>query len=293
MKEPEVTRPVDIPDVLYVRYPEAPLAPLVFDSPHSGTSYPASFKPRAPMHNLRKSEDTYVDELYSGAVRFGIPLLAALFPRCFLDANRGLHELDPNLIDGEWPHPLEDSEKAELGIGLIWRKCRPDNDIYDRKLTVAETEARLDTYWRPYHAAVKTLLDDAHEKFGSVWHINCHSMPEWSDVMSKEGPGIRRAEFVLGDRKGATCAPEFLELVKSTLEGFGYEVAVNVPYAGVELVRAYSDPAAGRHSLQVEIRRDLYMNEDTLEKTADFESLQKNLTELSRILAQQTRAWAA
>ena len=285
--------PVDIPQVLYVRPASGPLAPLVFDSPHSGTHYPVSFKPHAPLDSLRKSEDTYVDELYAGAADFGIPVLGALFPRCFLDANRGLHELDPSLIDGKWPHPLEDSEKAKLGVGLIWRKCRPNRDIYDRKLTVDETEARLDTYWRPYHETLQSLLNAAYDQFGAVWHINCHSMPEMSDELSKEGPGHRRSEFCLGDRGGTTCAPEFLHLAKSALEDMGYQVAVNEPYAGVELVRAYSDPASGRHSLQVEIRRDLYMNEDTFEKTAEFEELQSNLTKFSRILAEQTRAWAA
>lgn len=285
--------PTSIPKVLFVKSSSHPTAPLVLDSPHSGTLYPEDFNYCVPLEKLRQAEDTYVDELYEDAAALGAMHMGALFPRSYVDVNRGLHELDPNLIDGTWPAPLSHSEKSDLGIGLIWRKCRPNQDIYPNKLSVNDTQKRLDTYWHPYHRCLKQLLDNTHQQFGQVWHINCHSMPSDSDALSKEGPGHRRPEFCLGDRGGTTCAPEFTQLVKATLEQLGYQVTINDPYAGVELVRAYANPGQGRHSLQVEIRRDLYMDEETFEKTPNFTRLQTHLSQLTQTLIKTTQAWAS
>lgn len=273
--------------------PAESFAPLVFDSPHSGSVYPPDFQTLVPHAQLRKAEDMYIDALFADVVRQGAPLLAARFPRSYIDPNRGLHEFDPAVVDGVWPGPVEESRKTELGIGLIWRKCRPDDDLYAQKLTIAEAQARIDRYWRPYHAALKALLDDAHARFGAVWHIDCHSMPEIAGVLSNEDPSNRRPEICLGDRHGVTCAPDFTDTVRAILIELGYQVAVNDPYAGVELVRAYSDPSQGRHSLQIEIRRDLYMDEDSFEKTERFSTIVRDMETLAARLGKETAGWLA
>ena len=164
--------------------------------------------------------------------------------------------------------------------------------MYDRKLTVDEVRQRIDRFWRPYHAALGHLIEGAHRRFGCVWHVNCHSMPSVSSVKSPEGPGHERPDFVLGDRDGATCAPEFTGLVRATLAGMGYRVTVNDPYKGVELVRAYSDPAAGRHSLQVEIKRALYMDEAAIAPHGGFDRLRADLTRLIEVICDFARARA-
>ncbi len=271
--------------------PRDQTAPLVFDSPHSGTVYPVDFEVLVPHAQLRQAEDMYIDELFAGVTAQGSPLLSALFPRSYIDPNRGLHEFDPAVIDGIWPGPVEESKKTDLGLGLIWRKCRPDDDLYDRKLSIAEAQARIDKYWQPYHSALKTLLDETREKFGVVWHLDCHSMPEIAGVLSNEDPGNRRPEICLGDRHGTTCSPRFTELVRTIFADLGYEVTVNDPYAGVELVRAYSDPLQNRHSLQIEIRRDLYMDEENFEKTEKFPKIVRDLELLAHHLSQETRQW--
>ncbi|SBW10867.1 putative hydrolase [uncultured Alphaproteobacteria bacterium] len=250
--------------------PEGARIPLVFDSPHSGTDYPADFRPALPMAALRKAEDMYVDDFYAAAPEHGAALLLARFPRVYLDANRSVEDMDQGLLDAPWPGPLAPGVKTECGLGLIWRLSSDAEPIYDRRLSVEEAQARIDRCHAPYHAALKSLLDARHAEFGRVYHVDCHSMPELSGPRAPEGEGVPRADFVLGDRDGATCAPEFTRAVAECLAGMGYEVAVNDPYKGVELVRAYSDPAAGRHSLQVEINRRLYMNETTFEKTAGY-----------------------
>lgn len=260
--------------------------PVVFDSPHSGTFYPADFNFSAPLIALRATEDTHVEALYAKAPDYGAALIAANFPRSYIDANRSLFDIDADLIDGVWPGKIAVSEKTINGIGLVWRLVNNGNPIYARKLSVTEVQARIENYYAPYHHAVKLALDNAHRQFGGVWHINCHSMPAISCAIDAEGAGIARADFVLGDRDGTTCAPEFTEFVASTLRAMGYSVKLNDPYKGVELVRAYSNPTQNRHSLQVEINCKLYMNELTRERTEGFAQLEANIEKLiTRIAA--------
>jgi N-formylglutamate amidohydrolase len=253
--------------------------PLVLDSPHSGTDYPSDFEPAAPLAAVRQAEDTFVAELYAAAPRHGTTLVEALFPRAYIDPNRSLADLDPALLAGPWPGPLTPSRKAELGIGLIWRLAPGGVPMYARQLTVAEVERRIARYYQPYHLAVAAALDERQRAFGAVWHLDCHSMPAVGDAMA-EDPGRARADFVLGDRDGTTCAPEFTAFVAATLADLGYQVAINDPYKGVELVRRHGRPREGRHSLQIEVNRRLYMDEATLERAAGFPALQADLERL-------------
>ena len=260
--------------------------PLVVDSPHSGTTYPTDFDAAVPVTRLREGEDTFVDELYADAPAAGATLIAARFPRVYVDPNRSLLDIDASLLSSPWPGPAIPSRKTELGIGLIWRLLDTGEAIYARKLTVDEVKHRIVEYHQPYQRAVKKALDEAHGHFGAVWHLDVHSMPAVSSKISEEGPGKSRPDFVLGDRDGTTCEAAFTQFVARTLEGMGYVVKLNDPYKGVELVRAFSDPAAGRHSLQVEVNRRLYMDERTREKGPGFEKLRANLARLLQAVAQ-------
>jgi N-formylglutamate amidohydrolase len=154
---------------------------------------------------------------------------------------------------------------------------------------VAEVEQRIVRCYEPYHAAVAAAIDERHSAFRAVWHLDCHSMPAVGDVMSDD-PGRQRAQFVLGDRDGTTCEPEFTAFVAGTLRGMGYDVAINDPYKGVELVRLHGRPAERRHSLQIEINRRLYMDETTLEKNAGFAALRADLARLLEALSGYVRA---
>ena len=263
--------------------------PVVFDSPHSGTNYPADFDTIVPRLTLRRAEDTHVEALYAAAPEHGAVLIAAEFPRSYIDANRSLLDIDAALLDSAWPGPINASRKTEKGIGLVWRLLDTGEPIYTRKLTVAEVQTRIANCYAPYHKAVRGAINAAHKHFGAVWHINCHSMPATSSVISEEGPGVPRADFVLGDRDGTTCAPEFTTFVALTLREMGYEVRVNDPYKGVELVRAYSDPTVHKHSLQIEVNRKLYMDEITREPNANFVKLQADITALVKAISGYAR----
>ncbi len=268
-------------EVLIVHGPAQPQQPLVLDSPHSGCRMPVDFRAAVSASALRDGEDCYVDALYLPAAAQGIPLLAAQFPRTYLDPNRHAGDVDLALLEsGHWPGEHVPSGKAKIGKALLWRTLDDGRPIYARLLSVAEVQLRIARCHAPYHATLRGLLDRAHARFGVVYHINCHSMNAVSGAMGEGGAGVARADIVLGDRDGTTCDPPFTEFVRATLAGFGYDVKVNHPFKGVELVRAYSDPAAGRHSLQLEVNKRLYMDEASLAKHAGFHTLQGHLMRL-------------
>ena len=280
------------PDVLIVHSPKRLQSPLVLDSPHSGRQMPRDFHATLSAGltaaELRDGEDCFIDELYLPAVAKGIPLLAAQFPRTYLDPNRHAGDIDLALIEGgQWPDEHVPSGKARIGKALLWRTLDDGRPIYDRLLSVAAVRARIARYHAPYHAALRQLLDGAHAAFGVVHHINCHSMNAVSGAMGEGGAGKTRADMVLGDRDGTSCDPAFTEFVRAALAGFGYDVKVNDPFKGVELVRAYSDPAAGRHSLQLEVNKRLYMDGTRGDKHAGFATLQAHLMQLLDTIGEQ------
>ncbi|HZF79401.1 MAG TPA: N-formylglutamate amidohydrolase [Rubrivivax sp.] len=266
--------------------PAQPEIALVLDSPHSGFHMPADFGSCRSESELRDGEDCFVDELWLPSAR-GFPLLAATFPRTYLDLNRHPGDIDAELLAEPWPGDRVPSGKARIGKALLWRTLDDGRPIYDRKLTVAEVQRRIALYHRPYHEALLGLLNAAHAKFGVVLHLNCHSMNPVSGFMGQGGAGVARADIVLGDRDGSSCAPRWTHFVRDFFASCGYEVKINDPFKGVELVRAYSNPAAGRHSLQIEINKRLYMNCATLSKTPGFAVLQTQLVQLVGALADE------
>ena len=263
-----------------IRGPRQPAIPLVLDSPHSGNRFPDDFGAQVTESELREGEDIYVDELYAAAPEMGAPLLAALWPRTYLDPNRNAGDVDLDLIEGPWPWDYLPSGKAKVGKALVWRTLEDGRPIYLNKLKPDMVRARIERCHAPYHAAIRELLDASVKRFGKVYHINCHSMRGVAGKMSDDGEGSVRADFVLGDRDGTSCDPAFTELVRRTLAGMGYSVKVNDPYKGVELVRAYSNPKAGRNSLQIEISKRLYVDDGMLQKTPGFARLQRDLGSL-------------
>jgi len=265
--------------------PADALLPLVLDSPHSGTHFPPDFGAAVSHHDLRDIEDSFVDRLWQPAADRGVPLLTAVVQRTYIDLNRHEGDIDPDLLDAPWPSVCQPSGKAALGKALVWRTLDDGRPIYDRRLSPAELMARIERWHRPYHAALRQLLDATHRRFGVVLHLNCHSMNPVAGRMGVGGAGSQRADIVLGDRDGSSCDPALTEFVRETLTDMGHRVAVNHPFKGVELVRAYANPAAGRHSLQIELNKNLYMDTVTRQPHAGFGPLQAQLRALVEILA--------
>lgn len=269
---------MNLPGVLeHIAPPGTPL-PLVFDLPHSGCDYPGDFGAALPHAMLRRGEDAYVDELLDGVSQRGVTVLRALFPRTYVDPNRDEADIDTTLIDGKWPHALNPGAKTELGIGLIRRVIVPGAPIYDRKLSVNEVRHRIECYYRPYRNTLSELLEQRRQEHGHVLHIDWHSMKSVGNRNTPDGDGVRRPDFVLGDLHGEACDAQTTRHVADCLRDLGYTVAINDPYAGGDILRSHGRPADGAHSLQIEINRGIYMNEDTGTKTTAFAHLSEHLT---------------
>ncbi len=259
--------------------PTGRAVPLVFSSPHSGRVYPADFVTGSRLDPLmlRRSEDAFVDELFAAAPAAGAPLLKARFPRALIDPNREPYELDQGMFADTLPDYVNRaSPRVGAGLGTIARVVASGAEIYRGKLIFAEAEQRIDRLYRPYHATLSSLLDDSVAAFGSVLLIDCHSMPAIGGPMDRDS-GRRRVDFVLGDAHGTSCRPWIVDWVETFLRGRGYTVTRNDPFAGGFITRNYGRPEEGRHALQIEINRKLYMDELRLEKSAGFEPLAQSL----------------
>ena len=251
-----------------------PETALVFDSPHSWPEWPQDCP--VPRAGLMSSWDAWVDELWAGAVRGRGPLLAAHFHRAYIDANRARDDIDPELLDGVWPGPIAPGAKSRAGMGLIRRYALPGVPMYEQPLPVAEVARRIADYYDPYHKELADLIQAAQDEHGFACHIDCHSMKSIGNAMNDDG-GKARPDIVVSDLLGKSTAPALTEWVAQAFSSLGYRVQVNDPYRGAELIRRHGCPAQGRHSVQVEINRALYMNETALVKTSGYSDLARNL----------------
>ena len=265
--------------------PAARRGPLLFNSPHSGNIYPHAFlaSSRLDLATLRRSEDCFVDDLMLGVVDSGYPLMRAHFPRCYVDVNREPYELDPRMFEGRLPSFANTrSMRVAGGLGTVARVVGDAQEIYDRRISVNDALRRIESLYKPYHRALRRLFTKVHRDFGSAILVDCHSMPSTTGAGRDERP---RADVVLGDRYGTSCVPAVSETVESTLRAFGYAVSRNKPYAGGFITEHYGNPAAGLHTIQLEINRGLYMDERRFERSADFSRLALHLQALADRLA--------
>lgn len=257
---------------------------VVFASPHSGRAYPASLLKRSVLNRkmIRSSEDAYVDQLFDSAPESGAPFLAAAMPRAYLDLNRSADELDPALIQGARRHGH--NPRVASGLGVIPRVVANGRAIYSGKLTMDEARLRIDTYWRPYHQKLKSLLSESHEMFGQAILIDCHSMPHEAVAMAG-GSGSTRPEIVLGDRFGAAASGLIVDQIESAFTDAGLNVARNAPFAGAYVAQTYGRPTRQQHAIQIEIDRSLYMDEDTIQPNGNFQPFLEVLRQVTGKIA--------
>ena len=250
--------------------PRRQLAPFVVASPHSGRSYPKTFlaESKLPFEALRRSEDAYVEELFSPVVEMGVPLIAAQFPRAYLDVNRSPAEFDAGMFEGPLPFAVDaTSPRVHAGLGVIPRIVREGAEIYGGKLSSAEAGLRFATFYQPYHAALAGLIDATMAQFGLAIVIDCHSMPSAAAV----------PDIVLGDRYGVSASSFFVRAAERAFEREGFVVARNIPYAGGYTTQLHGRPSRNRHALQIEINRALYMDEDAVRPNAAFTTVRTRL----------------
>jgi N-formylglutamate amidohydrolase len=266
-----------------VLHPEQQETAVLFNSPHSGRTYPSTFlsASRLTAVALRKSEDAYMDLLLSGVVSAGATLMHAHFPRAFLDLNREPYELDPALFDEQLPdYANTHSMRVVGGLGTIARVVNEQEEIYRTPPTLDAALERINRLYKPYHGTLSDILDQKRKRFGYAALIDCHSMPS----NAREKSNDHNADFVLGDRFGASCPREMVRLVETHLTELGYKVALNKPYAGGYITERYGTPHHARHALQIEVNRALYMDEETLALRRDFRNLRAHLTSLASLI---------
>jgi N-formylglutamate amidohydrolase len=259
-------------------------APIIFNSPHSGSVYPEEFlnASRIDLPALRRSEDSFMDELIADLLALGFPVVRVHFPRCYVDVNREPYELDPRMFTGRLPSFANTrSMRVAGGLGTIPRVVGDGQEIYRDRLNVDEALHRIETLYKPYHRALRRLINRVHQQFGTVVLVDCHSMP--SVGVSRDEP--RRPDMVIGDRYGTSCAPLLPDLFEDVLGRLGYSVGRNKPYAGGFITEHYGNPASGLHAIQIELNRAVYMDERRRERGPRFAQVASDLAVLAEVLA--------
>jgi N-formylglutamate amidohydrolase len=259
-------------------------APIIFNSPHSGSDYPAEFleASRIDLAALRRSEDSFMDELIGNLSTRGFPVVRVNFPRSYVDVNREPYELDPRMFSGRLPSFANTrSMRVAGGLGTIPRVVGDGQEIYRERLTVEDALARIEALYKPYHRALRRLVNKAHQAFGTVIVVDCHSMP--SVGVSRDEP--RRPDVVIGDRYGTSCAPLLPDTVEETMRGLGYSVGRNKPYAGGFITEHYGNPASGLHTIQLELNRAIYMDERRRERGPRFAQVAIDFAALADAIA--------
>jgi len=266
-----------MPKVAYhLIFPQKRTTSVVFASPHSGRDYPDWFLKRSRLNEktIRSSEDAFVDQLFCAAPQMGAPFIKAGAPRAFIDLNRGMDELDPALVEGV--RQSGHNPRVASGLGVVPRVVANGQAIYNGKLTREEVDLRIDTYWRPYHDALRGQLDQAHAMFHEAILVDCHSMPhEAMDSVARAAGS--RPQVVLGDRFGASADREIVDRIEAAFVTAGLRVARNTPFAGAFITQHYGRPGRRRHAVQVEIDRSLYMDERRIEPNSNFKTFQAAL----------------
>lgn len=273
-----------------IAWPARVTTPLVYASPHSGTYYPADFIAASALDFpvLRRSEDSFVDDLFAAAPGFGAPLLRCRYARVYLDVNREPYELDPNMFEDELPpHTNTTSLRVAGGLGTIARMVADGAEVYRTKLQFKDAEHRVQQVYQPYHQALGELLTRARDAFGVAILIDCHSMPS-TGVGRDAARGRSRPDVVLGDRFGTACSPVLIDRVQKLFTAAGYAVTRNAPYAGGFTTHHYGRPAQHVHALQIEINRGIYMDEERLEPLPSFGAVQAQITQVMAALSSLT-----
>ncbi len=259
-------------------------APIIFNSPHSGSVYPGEFleASRIDLPTLRRSEDSFMDELIGHLSSRGFPVVVVHFPRSYVDVNREPYELDPRMFAGRLPSFANTrSMRVAGGLGTIPRVVGDGQEIYRERLSVDDALMRIEALYKPYHRALRRLINKAHQTFGAAIVVDCHSMP--SVGISRDEP--RRPDIVIGDRYGTSCASLLPDAVEQTMNRLGYSVGRNKPYAGGFITEHYGNPASGLHTIQLELNRAIYMDERRRERGARFAQVAAHFAALAEALA--------
>lgn len=265
-----------------LRMPEEWASGVIVCSPHSGREFPDWFLAETALDlpALRSSEDAFMDRLIAPALAAGAATLTARIPRSVIDLNRSASEIDPETVECGPRRPT--TPRAVAGLGVIPRVVSGSRPIRSGKVAMAEAQRRIDTYWRPYHLALRDLIEEAKARFGWAIVIDMHSMPH--DAVAHMIPPL--PEVVIGDRHGISCGAILRERISALFRHEGFHIRLNAPFSGAYVATAYGRPTQGVHVLQVEIDRALYLDEKAIQPSAGYALLERRLTAVLQQAAQ-------
>ena len=264
--------------------------PVLIAVPHAGRSYPPALL--AQMRDAAgaglKLEDRYVDLLARAVAReTGAGLLVAHAPRAMIDLNRAPEEMDWDMLaDGEGDEARESprtARRARGGLGLVPRRLPGLGEIWKRRMTRAELDARLAGAHAPYHAALAGELKTLKARWGGALLLDLHSMPPLGPKRGSQAS----ADLVVGDRFGSSCDGALCAAAFDYFATVGRRAAHNRPYAGGYVLDRHAAPARGIHGMQIEICRAVYLEERLQEPGAGFDAVADLLIGLVRRLASE------
>jgi N-formylglutamate deformylase len=279
------------PGVFLRHDPTAAAVPVLVDVSRSGREYPYDFRSPLPFSEVHDNVSMYVEDLCSVAPSLGATLLFACFPNTYIDTNRSAADIDESMIEGKWPGPITQSDFTQRGLGLLKRLSRYGTQMQERKLTVAEVQERLDNYHEPYHRELARVLAQMKSQSGRAWQVSFHCMSAVG-APTHADPGQERADFCIGDVKGKTCTPEFLDFVTGTFKALGHTISVNFPYYGGYLTSRHSDPANGVNSIFIEINKRMFIDTKTFKPTAGYAATKASIEAFLRKVAAHAGATA-
>jgi len=232
-----------------------PSSPLVVSVPHAGLGTAGFERALNPELDVRCDADLFVDRLYRiGEADAPEVYVAAKTSRFVCDMNRDPDDVSAGAVP-EHPAP-----RNADGRGFIWAITTTGAPALARPLSLDEWRVRTAIH-AAYHDALTRALARARQRFGFAILLDGHSMPSRGRMGHKD-PGRARAQVVPGDRDGTSCAPALTAHVTRHFERAGLTVAANDPYKGGFITTHHGRPADRIHAIQIELRRDLYMNED-------------------------------
>lgn len=255
-----------IPSAAIVVNRPAAISPVVVSVPHAGRLYPPEIlaAARVAQVDLERLEDSWCDLIAAGAAEAGATVVTALWARAVADCNRGEGQMAP----GEVAMPLRaqfsaPGRKERAGLGVIPTRLADCGPLWKKPIDAAALHWRLESFHRPYHAALTDALAAARARFGYAILLDLHSMP--SIPMGQPGHGAR---IVIGDHFGVTSGDWLVDRVLAAAKRLNEPLSRNQPYAGGHIVRTHGNPGQSVHAVQIEIDRRLYLGADRLPDSA-------------------------
>ena len=252
--------------------------PIVLSSPHSGSFFPEEFLKNSALseNELKISEDCFVTDIVKKASDVGIPLISLNLSRTFIDVNRDKIELDESMFYNSPQTNDINSRRCRVGLGVLHRVVYQNKNIYDGLLNYYEALARIQNVYEPYHKRLKQLIDRCVRKFGFCLVVDCHSMPSMiCNIMNESKP----LDFCICNLFGESCPDEISSKLYDYLQKDEFRVEYNRPYAGAFITFNYCQPRKKIYTVQLEINRAIYMDEQNYQKNIQFQSISDHVSD--------------